>query len=148
MKEHVCIHDDRVVIQRRARNPERGNAAAMELLVHKEIHTRTTIVRCHSRTDHFLPVAHNHVGAVNADAPKRRQVAVQERLPADLDEALRTMLRDLPQTLSDPGCEDDGFHAVPQIRSNTSRNPINCASVRAPMFATRKILLWSWPWPA
>ena len=73
---------------------------------------------------------------------------MQEGLPADLDEALRAMLRDLPQAFADPGRKDDGFHAVPQIRSNASRNPTNCASVRAPMFATRKILLSSWPWPA
>src|SRR5712692_506386 len=148
MEEHVRIHDDRVVIQCRARDPERGNAAAMKLLVHEEIQAHATRARCHSRANHLLLVSHNHVGAVNPDAPKRPKVAMQEGLPADLDEALRAMLRDLPQALPDPGRKDDGFHAVPQTRSNASRNPTNWASVRAPMLATRKILLSSWPWPA
>src|SRR5262249_5257696 len=107
-----------------------------------------TGIRCHSRANHLLLVAYNYVGIVNADAPERRKIAMQKGPPANLDEALRAMLRELPQTLPDPRCEDDGLHAVPQIRSNASRNPTNFVSVRAPMFAMRKILLSSWPWPA
>src|SRR4249920_646270 len=99
----------------------------MELLIHKNTHAHATRVRCHSRANHLLPIAHHDVGSVNADAPKGHEVAMQEGLPADLDEALRTMLRDLPQALPDPSRKDDSFHAVPQIRSNASRNPTNCA---------------------
>ena len=120
----------------------------MELLVDEKIHTHTTRVRCHSLANHLLLITYDHIGTMNTDAPKRREVAMQERLSADLDEALGTMLRDLPQALPDPGRENDGFHTVQQIRSNASRNPTIWGSVRAPMFATRKILLSSCPWPA
>ena len=113
----------------------------MELFIHKEVHAYAGIVYCDSCANHLLLIAHDHIHGVDTDTSKRREVAVQEGLPPDLDQALRAMLRDLPQPFSDPGCKDDGFHAVPQIRSNASRNPPNCASVRAPMFATRKILL-------
>ena len=75
----------------------------MELLVHEEIHAHATRFRSYNCANHLLLIAHNHVGTVNTDAPKRREVAMQEGLPADLNKALRAMLRDLPQSLPDPG---------------------------------------------
>src|SRR6185295_9026496 len=96
MEEHICVHDNRIIIQHIARDPERRNAAAMELLVDEEIHTHAAGIRRHSRANHLLLIAYNHVGIVNADAPERRKIAMQKGPPSNLDEALRAMLRELP----------------------------------------------------
>src|SRR5262249_30371143 len=148
MEKHISIHDDDVGIQRSTCDPERGNAAAMELLVDQKVHAQAECFGSHCRTDHLLFVPHHNICALNAETGERFEVAMEQALPTDFDQTFRTVLCDRPEALPDPGGENDSFHQSLQACSKASRNAVNCASVKAPMLAIRKILFSRLPWPA
>src|SRR5512145_2991150 len=120
----------------------------MELFVHQVLNTNAEgIGRC-CRPNHFLLVAHDDIGTLNTHARERSQITGQQSLPADLNEAFGSMLRDLPETFADSGGQNDGFHQGLPSSSKASRNSTNCTSVSAPMLAMRNTLFSRFPWPA
>src|SRR5689334_12346718 len=91
--------------------------------------------------NHFLLVTYDDVSALHTQARQGRQIAGQQRLTADLNEAFGAMLGDGPEPLSDSGRQNDGFHGrLPISSSKASRNSTNCCSVSAPILAMRKML--------
>ena len=59
MKEYVGIHNNQVVIERRAGDPKRRNTAAMELVVHQIRHRYAGVLGPDRGSNHLLLVAHD-----------------------------------------------------------------------------------------
>ncbi len=70
MEEHIGIHDNGVVIERRPCDPQRGNTTPMKLLIDQECDTDSTGIGCHSLTNHLLLISDHDVRSPN---PNRSQ---------------------------------------------------------------------------
>src|SRR5207249_7050183 len=105
-----------------------------------------------SRTDHVLLVPHHRDSLPDSSPGQRVQIPGQQHAPSQRDEALGPMLSERPQPFPNPCRQDNRFHERTTTVSSTcwkaARKPSRSCSVKAPMFATRKILDSSFPCPA
>lgn len=142
MKQHIRVHDDHVVYQRLPGNPQRRNAAAMKLLVHEIGDVYPMALRANGSPDHLLLVSDHNRHVLDFDRGQGFQIAGQQGLPADLDQAFWFMLGHRPEAFADSCRKDNRLHAraaAPAMTSsNAPRKPSIWDSVRAPMLATRK----------
>ena len=145
--EHVGVHHEDRPGERSARRPEGENRSFAVARVGEDTDTEARGRRIEGGAHRFRPEAHDDRHIIHPGRRERVEQAAEQALSADLDEAFWPSAGPAVQAFANASGEQDRRHA-PSTAASASRKLTKSASVKCPMFATRKMSCASRPWPS
>src|SRR2546427_4172619 len=108
--QHVGFHDQQVVVEAPASQPQRIETAPVVLIVDHIPNRQAAIILPDRVPDQLLPMPYDEDSALHPDSEQRIEIPDQEGSSAELEQALGTIPRRRPDAFADTRCQNDGFH--------------------------------------
>ncbi len=110
--QDIRVHDQQVIIERRAGQPQ-GIETAPAVLIVDDVAKGTAPVRIADCAPYqLLLMAHHQHGRLDPGLQQRVEIPHQERPPSDFEKALGAIARHGAETLTDTCCQNHGLHGI------------------------------------